>query len=359
MADHPSRLSDDDLVHRVRQLVCASNEVTADLVVHLGEVDIRKLFADQAYSSMFAWCVGELGLSEKATYKRITAARHARRFPRLAEELSRGMLHLSGIVLIGPHLTDANADELIEAVRGKSCQRIEQYLADRSPRPAPPARIRKLPAPARPTSPAPAAPPPAAPPPAAMAPAPPTAPTTDPPAAPAGPAPRQQPQDRIEPLGAARPEGGPVQGAVHRQPGAGRQAEASPGPAQPQDSGRRPHPGARSGPHPAQRVSAEEAIRAALRRRHRQLRTSGDHHRAGRLHSAGRFHPTGCIPSRRFHHLLRPFPPHSQRHQARGCRPRRPALRIRRRRRTPLRGDPLPGVPPPTPLGTPSPPPRR
>ena len=74
MADHPSRLSDDDLVHRVRQLVCASNEVTADLVVHLGEVDIRKLFADQAYSSMFAWCVGELGLSEKATYKRITAA---------------------------------------------------------------------------------------------------------------------------------------------------------------------------------------------------------------------------------------------------------------------------------------------
>lgn len=197
--DHPSHLSDDDLVHRVRQLVRASNEVTADLVVHLAEVDARKLFADQAYSSMFAWCVGELGLSEKATYKRIAAARHARRFPRLADELARGRLHLSGIVLIGPHLTETNAGELIEAACGKSCQRIEQLLADRSPRPDAPTRIRKLPAPARPAPPVSGAPPPAV-----TAPPPPITSTADPPAEPAGPALRQERQDRIEPLGAAR-----------------------------------------------------------------------------------------------------------------------------------------------------------
>jgi hypothetical protein len=47
--------SDDELLRRLAELVSQSRRVEADLVAHIGEVDERRLYARQAFPSMFAY----------------------------------------------------------------------------------------------------------------------------------------------------------------------------------------------------------------------------------------------------------------------------------------------------------------
>ena len=72
-------LSSSDLRSATRELVRRSHCVEAELLVHLGEIDERKLYLDWSFSSMFAFCVGELGFSEDVACNRINVARAARR----------------------------------------------------------------------------------------------------------------------------------------------------------------------------------------------------------------------------------------------------------------------------------------
>jgi len=47
-----SRISDDDLLRRLTELLTKSRHVEAELIAHIGEVDARRLYASKA-SSMF------------------------------------------------------------------------------------------------------------------------------------------------------------------------------------------------------------------------------------------------------------------------------------------------------------------
>src|SRR5437867_9484149 len=136
-----SHLSDGTLLRGLTALVAQERTTTAALLAHLAEVDARKLYLPAAYPSMYAYCVGELHLSEDSAYKCIRAARTARRFPRIFPALAAGRLHLSAVVLLAPYLTPENADELLAAAAHQSRLEIEQLIAERFPRPDFPARI--------------------------------------------------------------------------------------------------------------------------------------------------------------------------------------------------------------------------
>src|SRR5262249_41545370 len=83
----------------------------------------------------FAYCVGELRFSEEAAFKRIHAARAARRSPEIFAAVEDGRLHLSAVVMLAPHLTVDSAADLIAPPGGKTKVEIEQLLAERSPHP--------------------------------------------------------------------------------------------------------------------------------------------------------------------------------------------------------------------------------
>jgi len=74
-------------------------------------------------------------MSEDIACKRIRAARAARRFPAILVGLAQGKLHLSGVALLMPHLTEATAGELLAAAEHKTRAEIELLLAERFPRP--------------------------------------------------------------------------------------------------------------------------------------------------------------------------------------------------------------------------------
>ena len=129
-----SHLSDPDLLRALHAAVARERVTTADLLAHLAEVDARKLYLPAAHPSMYAYCVGELHLSEDAAYKRIQAARAARQFPAIFPAVAEGRLRLSGVGLLAPYLTAENAGDLLAAAAGKTKSEIEHLLAERFPR---------------------------------------------------------------------------------------------------------------------------------------------------------------------------------------------------------------------------------
>src|SRR4029077_3556505 len=142
-------VTDQELMGRLRRLVRADRTLSARLLVHLGEVDARGLYREHADPSMFAYCVEELSMSEAEAYLRIQAARLGRQFPVIVQLFASGLLHLSAIKLLAPHLTPDNHVQLLERASGKNKREIERLVAGLAPQPDVPSRMRKWPEPGR------------------------------------------------------------------------------------------------------------------------------------------------------------------------------------------------------------------
>ena len=142
---HPEALSDEGLLSRLAALLKQSRRVEAELVAHIAEVDRRRLYARQAFPSMFAYCTHALHLSETEAYLRITVARASRDHPMLLEMLADGRLHLSAIARLAPHLTEANREAVLGRAVHRSKREIEELVAGLAPRADVSASIRKLP----------------------------------------------------------------------------------------------------------------------------------------------------------------------------------------------------------------------
>jgi hypothetical protein len=143
-------MSAKDLLAAARVLAHRAADLEADLLVHLGEIDERKLYLECSYPSMFTYCVSELGFSEDAAYNRIHVARAGRRFPAILEAIRDGRVHLWGMRLLIPHLTESNHLALIAAAAERTKRDIEQLIADLAPRAPVATVIRSIPATAEP-----------------------------------------------------------------------------------------------------------------------------------------------------------------------------------------------------------------
>jgi hypothetical protein len=139
-----ARLSDAELVTRLKGLVTGERDTTAQIVAHLAEMDTRDVHLREGYSSLYTYCRGVLRLSEWEAYNRIEVARAARRFPVILHLLADGAIHLTGVKLVAPHLTPANHREVLESARGKSKVEVEEIVARLSPKPDVPTSVRRV-----------------------------------------------------------------------------------------------------------------------------------------------------------------------------------------------------------------------
>jgi hypothetical protein len=107
-------LGDDELLAELAALARDKHRNDAAMLAHIAEVDDRRLYAREGYSSMFEYCCHALRLSEGAAAKRLRAARVARRFPMVIGMVAAGELHLAGIDVLAAHLTECNHRAVIE-----------------------------------------------------------------------------------------------------------------------------------------------------------------------------------------------------------------------------------------------------
>jgi 5-methylcytosine-specific restriction endonuclease McrA len=131
--DH-SRVPDAALLLTFLSDAGAERRSIATVVSEIAEIDERKLYLGAGYPSMYTYCVDVARYSESSAYKRIQVARTSRRFREIFQALADGRLHLSGILLLRPYLTAANAPELLRAAEWKRKAEIEQLIAERFPR---------------------------------------------------------------------------------------------------------------------------------------------------------------------------------------------------------------------------------
>ena len=140
-----ARLSDAELVGRVKTLVARERDVTAEIVAHLAELDTREVHLREGYPSLYIYCRDALGLSEWEAYNRMEVARAARRFPLILELLAEGSVNLTTVKLLAPLLTPENHRDVLQAARGKRKAGIEAMVARLAPKPDAPCSVRRLP----------------------------------------------------------------------------------------------------------------------------------------------------------------------------------------------------------------------
>jgi 5-methylcytosine-specific restriction endonuclease McrA len=138
-------LPDKELLAEASRLATRERQATAELIRCLIELDTRRVYLSEGYSSLFTYCTQALHLSEHAALGRIEVARAARRLPRLLLHLEDGAVTVTSARMLAPHLTAANCEELLAAARHRTKREVEEIVARLRPQPDVRSAVRKLP----------------------------------------------------------------------------------------------------------------------------------------------------------------------------------------------------------------------
>jgi hypothetical protein len=106
-------LSDREVLEQLKKSLAEERHYMARVLTLIAEVDRRKLYAQFAASSCFVFVTKYLALSEGAAYKRIHVGRAAIKYPIILNLVAQGKLHLSGLCVLTPKLTEQNHLELL------------------------------------------------------------------------------------------------------------------------------------------------------------------------------------------------------------------------------------------------------
>ncbi len=145
----PSSLDSRTLARRLGELAGDERKVQVEFLQHLAEFDRRRAYLELGYGSLWTFCLEALHLREGPAGRRIAAMKVLRRFPRLAGVLRDGSPCLTTMALLGPVLTEENADDLAARAAYRTTAEVDHLVASLKPRQAPREGIRQLPAPAR------------------------------------------------------------------------------------------------------------------------------------------------------------------------------------------------------------------
>jgi len=138
-----SHLSDSDLLRRAREISLEERKAGIALLHHLCEIERRRLYAVK-FASLHEYVVRELGYSDGAAHRRISAMRLMKVAPEVEKKLEQGTLTLSTASQIQHFLKTekritgvaapiAEVRSILTQVEGKSSRQTEAYFAARSP----------------------------------------------------------------------------------------------------------------------------------------------------------------------------------------------------------------------------------
>ena len=113
----------------MKRTTASERTLSVYALVLLGEIQRRKLHEDAGFSSMFTYCVVELGYSEANAYRRLQAAGAARNYPEVLTLIKDGSLTVCALSVIAKHLTRENCSRVLNQIEGKSVRVVERLAA--------------------------------------------------------------------------------------------------------------------------------------------------------------------------------------------------------------------------------------
>jgi hypothetical protein len=138
-------LSDEELTRELGFLAERERRNMLGLLVHLGEYDRRRLSEQDGYPSTFMYCVRALHYDEGGAYRRVHAARVARKYPAVLPQIAKGRLTLTSLLILSPILNEKNHAEVLSDADGKTKRELEMIVAKHDPRRPLPDSVRRLP----------------------------------------------------------------------------------------------------------------------------------------------------------------------------------------------------------------------
>jgi len=114
------------------------------VLLHLNEIERRKLHLKLGYASMFDYCTSGLGYSSSAAARRIRTARCMARYPEVLALLKANEVNLSTVSQVSRLLTAENKDALLQRMRGKSQREVDLIVAEYEPRSMPRERVTQI-----------------------------------------------------------------------------------------------------------------------------------------------------------------------------------------------------------------------
>ncbi|MGZ3768291.1 MAG: HNH endonuclease [Bdellovibrio sp.] len=135
-----SKISNSDLEFQLKNLVAKERKLLHVILEHIKEVDLRKIYLERAYSSLYEYLVKELGYSGSAAMRRLEAARLLKEVPTLAEKIQDGSVNLSQIGELsralkekektcGMKVSCAQKEELVAVIMGRTTQETQKELS--------------------------------------------------------------------------------------------------------------------------------------------------------------------------------------------------------------------------------------
>jgi hypothetical protein len=136
----PRSLSNEALLRTTQALVVEERRLTAEILWHLHEIQVRRLYAEKGYGSLFDYAVRALGYSEAAAGRRIAAMRLLVEVPEIEPALQKGEVNLSTLATLQGFIqrkekpvSKQEKKELVFALQGKSRRECEKVLVGLDP----------------------------------------------------------------------------------------------------------------------------------------------------------------------------------------------------------------------------------
>jgi hypothetical protein len=139
-----------DIDRRLADLVRSERHLVVQFVVELAGFAKRELYRELGYTSLFYYCVRQLGLSKSSAFRRSEVARLIARFPVIADRLAGARLSIRALVELREVLTEENHAEVLVRAEGKSQEEAQILAVEYRPKPVPRDVARSLPMPLAP-----------------------------------------------------------------------------------------------------------------------------------------------------------------------------------------------------------------
>ncbi|MFL5815596.1 MAG: HNH endonuclease [Bdellovibrionia bacterium] len=136
----PKSLSNEALLRNTQTLVAEERKLTTAILWHLQEIQVRRLYAEKGFGSLFEYAVQALGYSEAAAGRRIAAMRLLVNVPEIEPALQNGQVSISTLSTIQSYIQRKEAPvsraekiELVMSLQGKSRRECEKHLVTLDP----------------------------------------------------------------------------------------------------------------------------------------------------------------------------------------------------------------------------------
>ncbi len=126
------QLSNEALISKTEALCAEERRITLDILLHLQAIEMRMVYAELGYSSLFEFAVKQLKYSKGSAGRRIAAMRLLKETPEFGPAVQSGELSVT-VVSMAKHATQGKSLEekkqVLELLKDQSEQKAERTLA--------------------------------------------------------------------------------------------------------------------------------------------------------------------------------------------------------------------------------------